>query len=167
MDADEFFNFIFDKLEQQLKGTPKEQTLKNFFGGEISNQVISKNCEHVSERTESFFTLSIEVKGKKSILESLELFVRGDILEGDNKYHCDACNAKVNAVRRSCVSTLPDNLIIHQKRFEFDLEQLKRVKVNDYCEFPMMLDMKPYMRETLMAKENAAAKVRKRSEANE
>ena len=159
MDADEFFNMIFDKLEQQLKAANKENILKQFFGGEICNQIISKNCEHVSERIESFFALSIEVKGKKSILESLELFVRGDILEGDNKYFCDSCKLKVNAVKRSCVNSLPDNLIIHNKRFEFDLELLKRVKVNDYCEFPFTLDMKPYTKEGLAAKEDPTQQV--------
>lgn len=154
MDADEFFNMIFDRLESLLKGTAQESVLKQFFGGEIINQVISKDCPHLSERVEGFFALSIEVKGKKNILESLELFVKGDVLEGDNKYFCDSCKAKVNAVRRSCVNSLPDNLIVHQKRFEFDLELLRRVKLNDYCEFPMTLDMKPYTKEGLLAKES-------------
>lgn len=109
----------------------------------------------MSEREENFFTISLEIKGKKNILESLDFYVQGDILEGDNKYFCSSCSNKVNALRRSCIQSLPKNLIIHAKRFEFDLELMKRVKVNDYFEFPMVLNLEPYTKEGLSRKENS------------
>ncbi len=48
-----------------------------------------------SEREEKFFTLQLEVKHKRNILESLDLFVEGEMLEGDNKYFCEEANQKV------------------------------------------------------------------------
>lgn len=71
----------------------------------------------------------------------------------DNKYHCGSCNDKVDALKRCCISRLPDNLIIHLKRFEFDLEAMKRIKLNEYCVFPNTLDMEPYTKEGLAKKE--------------
>ena len=106
----------------------------------------------MSEREESFFTVSVEIKNKKNILESLQLYVEGDILEGENKYFCHECSKKVDALKRSCINKLPDNLIIHAKRFEFDFEQMKRVKVNDYCEFPEKLSMESFTKYGLAKK---------------
>lgn len=134
----------------------QEKLLSQFFGGALSNQIISKDCTHVSEREENFFTLSLDIKNKKSILESLALYVEGDMLEGDNKFHCSECNAKVDALKRCCVKNLPDNLIVHLKRFEFDLETMKRIKLNDSCQFPMILDMEPYTKEGLAKKEGTS-----------
>jgi hypothetical protein len=50
MDANEFFNNLFAKLEEQLKGTEEENLLKDVFGGELCNQLIPKECPHRSER---------------------------------------------------------------------------------------------------------------------
>ena len=69
------------------------------------------------------------------------------MLDGDNKFSCSQCQKKVDAKKRTCINTLPDNLIVHLKRFEFDLEQMRRIKVNDYCEFPMELNLEPYTKE--------------------
>lgn len=167
MDADEFFNMLFEKLESCLKGTDQEHLLQECFGGKVVNQIICKEEVKVgdkvygldnpfkSEREESFYTLSLEVKHKRSILESLELFVEGEVLEGDNKYFCEEANCKVSAVKRVCVKQLPPTLILHLKRFEFDLDLMKKIKVNDSCEFPIVLNMEPYTRDGIERRERA------------
>ena len=153
MDADEFFNILFEKLESHLQKTEFRNFFKDFFGGKVCNQIISKECSHVSETTEDFYTISVAVKGKTSLLDSLDLFVEGDKLEGDNKYACSQCNSKVDALKRCCIDTLPNNLIIHMRRFEFDIEYMQRMKVDDFCQFPMILQMDQYTKEGLMNKE--------------
>jgi hypothetical protein len=47
-------------------------------------------------------------------------------------------------MKRVCIKELPRTLILHLKRFEFDLDFMKKVKVNDCCEFPTRLNMHPY-----------------------
>lgn len=61
------------------------------------------------------------------------------------------CGARVDTVKRVRVHTLPRHLIVHLKRFEFDLESGRKYKVNDYCAFPDTLDMQPYMVEVKRA----------------
>lgn len=153
MDVDEFCLSLFDRLEKSTKGTQQEKILKDFFGGQFAQQIVSRECEHVSEREEDFFNLSVEVKGKRKLEESLDLFVKGDLLDGDNKYFCDKCNKRVDALKRCCLATLPNNLFIHLKRFDFDFELLRRSKVNDYCEFPLQLNLEPFTREGLARRE--------------
>ena len=49
----------------------------------------------MSEREEEFVSLSVDVKDHASLTHSLAAFVKGDLLEGDNAYHCSGCGKKV------------------------------------------------------------------------
>eukprot|EP00742_Colponemidia_sp_Colp-10_P004877 GILJ01005210.1.p1 GENE.GILJ01005210.1~~GILJ01005210.1.p1 ORF type:complete len:2590 (-),score=405.82 GILJ01005210.1:174-7943(-) len=152
MDVDEFFNMFMDRLETLLKGSPQQNLVKDYFGGVLSNELICKGCPHYSEREEPFLAVSLQVKNKKSILESLESFVEGEMLEGDNAYMCETCQKKVNTLRRVCIKKLPNTLILVLKRFEFDFDSMVKVKVNDRCEFPFNLNMEPYTQQGLAKK---------------
>ena len=101
MDADEFYNLLFDQWEAQLVREEDKQKFRAFYGGQTLQQVKSKECEHVSERAETFFALQCDVQGKANLRESLQSFVQGDVMEGDNKYKCESCGGKfVDAVKR-------------------------------------------------------------------
>jgi ubiquitin C-terminal hydrolase len=145
MDTDEFFNGLMDKLEEALKGTNRPKLVEEHFRGILTHQCIGKgNCAHRSERDEPFLTIPLEIKNKRSIIDSLEALTVGEVLEGDNAYACDYCNAKVTAKRRLCIRSLPNVLIFTLRRFDFDMDTMNRVKLNNFCEFPMTLNMEPY-----------------------
>lgn len=149
MDVDEFLNVLFDKLEKAVRGGPYEKLLEETFCGKLVNQVICRDLPFVSEREESFYVLSLDVKDKRSVLDSLDFYVQGDVLDGDNKYFCSQYDQHVVALKRTCLGALPHTLILHLKRFEFDFDTMRKVKVNDYCEFPAVLDMGPYTKRSL------------------
>ncbi|KAJ3092507.1 hypothetical protein HK102_006495 [Quaeritorhiza haematococci] len=154
MDVDEYFNLLFDRLENILKDTPQAILFKKHFGGKLLQQIKSRDCEHISEREESFFAIQCEVKNKKSVEESLQSYIEGEMLDGDNKYYCSKCGKHVDAIKRACIKSLPDTLIVHLKRFDFDMEAMKRVKINDYFEFPSEVNMEPYTLDYLSRKES-------------
>lgn len=62
----------------------------------------------------------------------------------DNKYSCEACGRHVDAVKQISIKSLPDNLIFHLKRFEYAFDIGKRIKVNDWFQFPREIDLFPY-----------------------
>jgi len=146
-DVDEFFNLFCDRLETALKAFPQHRLLHDVFGGQLSHLITCQQCKYSSERVEDFLSISLDVKGKKNILESLDLYIQGEVLDGSNKYFCSRCKVKRDTLKRCCIKTLPNVLICHLKRFEFDLETLRKVKVNDRCEFPFELNMKKYTKE--------------------
>jgi ubiquitin C-terminal hydrolase len=92
--------------------------------------------------TKAFTTITLEIKNKRNMQESLDSYVNADILEGDNSYYCERYNRKIRAKKRVCIKTLPNHLIVTLKRFEFDLNTMMKMKVNDNFEFPMHLNLK-------------------------
>ncbi|KAG6012728.1 hypothetical protein E4U43_007682 [Claviceps pusilla] len=129
MDVDEFYNLLFDRWEGQLLEDNEKKKLRSFFGGQLVQQVKSKECEHISERLEPFSAIQCDIKGKSTLQESLQAYVDGEIMEGDN-------------------------LICHLKRFEFNLRTMQRSKINDYFSFPLSLDISPYTVEHLNAEDD-------------
>jgi ubiquitin C-terminal hydrolase len=71
------------------------------------------------------------------------------MLEGDNAYFCEKCEKKVNTLKRCCIKRMPNILNLVLNRFEFDFDTMQKIKVNDYCEFPLELDMSPYSQQEL------------------
>lgn len=181
MDADEFLNLLTDQLEQAMGGGPTQpqgapgfagpgtetasgdgeageadsgSLLRRLFGGKLCTEIIPKmSSAPRSERQEDFLVLSLQVKGKPSVHASLAAFVEGETLEGDNAYFSQEAGCKVDAEKRTSICSLPETLVLGLKRFEFDLDLMQKVKVNDLYEFPMRLNMWPYTRQALDSQE--------------
>lgn len=148
-DVNEFFNLLTEKLEQNLKGTSNPKILEEVLGGKLSNEIRSLEEEfaYQKETEEPFLTVTLEIKHKRCLEEALDLFVKGDILEGENKYFCEQYDQKIKAVKRSYFKELPEIFVITLKRFEFDFNTMLKVKVNDYFEFPREIDMSKWCAE--------------------
>ncbi|KAF3289638.1 hypothetical protein TWF970_003407 [Orbilia oligospora] len=149
MDVEEFYNLLCDRIESQIDSPDSKKDFRGFFGGTFVQQVKSMECEHVSEREESFSAIQCDIKGKKNLQESLKAFVEGETLNGDNKYSCTNCNKHVDAVKRTCLKQIPNQVIFHLKRFEFDLRTMNRSKINDVFEFPTRIDLHPFSIEAI------------------
>ncbi|XP_073726699.1 ubiquitin carboxyl-terminal hydrolase 9X-like isoform X2 [Misgurnus anguillicaudatus] len=143
-DALEFFNSLVDTLDEALKALGRPTMLSRILGGSFADQKICQGCPHRYECEESFTTLNVDIRNHQNLLDSLEQYVKGDLLEGDNAYHCEKCNKKVDTVKRLLIKKLPPVLAIQLKRFDYDWERECAIKFNDYFEFPRELDMEPY-----------------------
>lgn len=84
-----------------------------------------------------------------NIEAALKHYVKGELLEGNNAYHCSHCNAYRDTLKRSVIKELPDILILHLKRFSFNLDTMRKTKLNTYCRFPTRLNMFNYTKEGL------------------
>ncbi|KAL4807372.1 hypothetical protein BDV18DRAFT_116297 [Aspergillus unguis] len=144
MDVDEFYNLLFDRWEAQISNPEDRKKFRSFYGGQLVQQIKSKECDHISERLEPFSAIQCDIKGKASLEESLQAYVEGEIMQGDNKYSCTSCGRHVDAVKRACLKDVPDNLIFHLKRFDFDMVTMMRSKINDEFQFPDQIDMTPF-----------------------
>ncbi|TDH67079.1 hypothetical protein CCR75_000411 [Bremia lactucae] len=167
-DASEFLTSFFQQIESEMNGisakgeepyTSDENILDKFFGGEFSNELIAEG-DRYSERFEPFHFISVPIRDRKNLKESLDGWVQGEKVS----YMWESCvlNKSVNNIenanetdtkvtlethKRISISKLPSYLIIHLKRFEFDFEKMQQIKLHDRFEFPVKLDMYPYTKE--------------------
>ena len=125
-DAQEFLNILFERLEKTLNDTPYRYLLQNVFGGKSCSQVVCSGCGYVSSIYEDYYTLSLEIKNQRTLADSLERFVAGSTV---SEYLCGGCKKKVDATKRTLISTLPNVLIVHLQRFTFNFDTLMNEKV--------------------------------------
>ncbi|KAL7679311.1 putative Ubiquitin domain, papain-like cysteine peptidase superfamily [Plasmopara halstedii] len=168
-DASEFLTSFFQQIESEMNGssanngeflTSDESILNTFFGGEFSNELVAEG-DRYSERFEPFHFISLPVRDRKNLKESLEGWVQGekvsytwehtcDLKIGENSTFDDSkdeTKVTLDTHKRISISKLPAYLIIHLKRFEFDFEKMQQIKLHDRFEFPTELDMYPYTKE--------------------
>ncbi len=82
MDVDEFYNLLFDRWEGQILLGADKTAFKGFYGGQIVQQIKSKECPHISERLEPFSAIQCDIHGKATLMDSLNAYVSGETMEG-------------------------------------------------------------------------------------
>ena len=147
-DTDEFLAILCDKLEEEAKIFNQQNFLENSFKGGISNEILSleKDYKYYSQITEPFYRITLDIKGHKNLEEALDAYIKGEILDGENKYYCSDYNKKISVKKRTSIKFMGNEIIIHLKRFEFDFITFENSKLNDYIKFPLELNLKKWTR---------------------
>ena len=145
-DGYEFFTRLQDTVDEYLKSLGHEKIMRSVLGGSFNQIIEVPDHEGVkSEREEEFYQISVDVRGKDNLLESLESYVAPETLDGQNQWFCESLGHKVDAKKRTLIKKLPETLVFHLKRFEWDYETFQRFKIKDRFDFPTELDMGPYV----------------------
>ena len=63
--------------------------------------MVCQECGKVKNRLEDFLNLSLTVKDIKSVYDSLEQQIQGEII---NDFHCDGCDKKVDISKRTLIA---------------------------------------------------------------
>jgi len=90
-------------------------------------------CGTCKNRIEDFYNLSLTVKDIKSMQESLQKQIEGEIING---YECETCKKKVDISKRVLLSSAPNVLIVHLQRIIFNFDTFRNDKINSFFEFP-------------------------------
>jgi uncharacterized UBP type Zn finger protein len=87
-----------------LRATSRKYLLQSVFGGKTCSQLICTECGKVKNRIEDYYNLSLTVKDIKSMHDSLQKLIEGEVI---NDYQCDGCNKKVDISKRTLISFNP------------------------------------------------------------
>ncbi|XP_056676110.1 ubiquitin carboxyl-terminal hydrolase 40 isoform X1 [Monodelphis domestica] len=144
-DVQELNRILFSALESSLVGTSGHDLIQQLYHGTVVNHIMCRECENVSERQEDFLDLTVAVKDLSGLEEALwSMYVEEEFFDGENLYHCGACNKLVSAVKSAQLRKLPPFLTISLLRFNFDFAKCERYKETGAYTFPLQMDLKPF-----------------------
>ena len=149
-DTEEFFNIFVDRIENLLKPTPQKYAFSSIFGGKNCSQMVCQECGFVRNRFEDFYNISLTVKERKSVEDSLKKAIEGETI---SDFTCPGCKKKVDITKRTLISQTPNVLVFQLQRIIFDFETFQNSKVNSEFEFPNVLDLTPYTLNHVMKKD--------------
>lgn len=114
MDVDEFYNLLFDRWEAQITNPEEKKRFRSFYGGQLVQQIKSKECEHISERLEPFSAIQCDIKGKANLEESLQAYVEGEIMQGGWSSSVHDLDTTTNNVKITNTHALPVDVTLTQ-----------------------------------------------------
>ncbi|KAJ3559571.1 hypothetical protein NP233_g11233 [Leucocoprinus birnbaumii] len=117
--------------------SPQDATLVHkLFEGVLTSETRCLTCETVSSRDESFLDLSIDIEQNSSVTACLRSFSASEMLCQKNKFFCDSCCDLQEAEKRMKIKKLPNVLALHLKRFKFQEDVQKNIKLAYRVAFP-------------------------------
>ncbi|XP_019370421.1 PREDICTED: ubiquitin carboxyl-terminal hydrolase 36, partial [Gavialis gangeticus] len=148
-DAHEFLRYTIDAMQKAcLNGCTKldRQTqattlVHQIFGGYLRSRVKCSVCKSVSDTYDPYLDVALEIRQAANIVRALELFVKADMLSGDNAYMCARCKKKVPASKRFTIHRASNVLTLSLKRFA----NFSGGKITKDVGYPEFLNVRPYM----------------------
>lgn len=119
--------------------------ISQIFGTWLHSRITCPDCNHCSDTFDfsNHLILTMPQQRNLTLHDCLQHFTESETLDNDNRWNCDGCKTKVNGVKTFSVWEAPMCLIITLGRFEKHGRRL--TKNTDLVEFPMELNMTPYL----------------------
>ncbi|XP_072029469.1 ubiquitin carboxyl-terminal hydrolase 7-like isoform X3 [Amphiura filiformis] len=145
-DVQELCRVLLDNIESKMKATCVEGTIPQLFEGKMISYIKCKHVNYESVRTEPFYDIQLNIKGKKNVYESFKDYVAKETMDGENKY--DAGDNGLQEAEKGVIFTqFPPVLHLQLMRFQYDPVTDSNVKINDRYEFPFKLNLDPFLKE--------------------
>ncbi|KAH7815910.1 putative phosphoinositide 3kinase family, accessory domain [Monocercomonoides exilis] len=143
-DVNELNRILLDRLIEKTQHTPFHDSINYLLRGDAVTIIECIDVDYVSVRTQPFLDLSLSVKGFPSLEASLENYTQPEILDGSNKYNAEK-HGMQRASKRTLFLSLPPVLHVQLNRWEYNPMTDRMAKVNDRFEFPVELNMSPFV----------------------
>ena len=78
--------YLYDYLENTLKGTTSEKQFFHLFYGEKENVIKCTEISYESSTKESFTNLSVHLQESNTLEDALRMLFKADDLKGENQY---------------------------------------------------------------------------------
>ncbi|XP_053329464.1 ubiquitin carboxyl-terminal hydrolase 36-like [Spea bombifrons] len=126
----------YDMLDRQSQATT---LVHQIFGGYLRSRVECSVCRSVSDTYDTYLDIALEIKHAKNVDRALELFIKPEILSGDNAYMCAQCNKRVPASKSFSIHRASNVLTLCLKRFA------NGDKITKCVGYSELLNIRPYM----------------------
>lgn len=144
-DASEFLFNLLQRIETVLMGTRQGSAIQEAVGGELLHELTAEGGLR-SERKEAFFLLPLYIDKPEisSLPHALAACVEGETVNYSWDVPYDSKPRSLQSSKAMHLQRLPKHLLLHLKRFAFDVKTLSNFKIHKRFEFPLLVDMYPY-----------------------
>lgn len=137
-DSQEFYLKLMNRLKDGLGSNSVNPA--DVFQGEFTQVIACPQKEFEKSKVQTFKDISADVHGHTSLSVSLEDLFQPETLSG----YVVPNHGEQVVEKKISIRTLPKALCVHLKRFEFDVQQGRMMKIGQFLEFPMNLDLSHY-----------------------
>lgn len=129
---------IASAIEWERYLTTDFSVVVDLFQGQYASRLRCNTCSHTSTTYQAFSVLSVPVPKTNTctIYDCFKEFTKLETLEKEELWNCPVCKAKRPSSKQIIITRLPNNLIIHLKRFDNMLN-----KNNVFVNYPDELDL--------------------------
>ncbi|KAK9130590.1 hypothetical protein Sjap_011077 [Stephania japonica] len=111
---------------------------------------IASSKLHLAYNGETESILSGQHGGISTLMGCLDRFTRPERLGSDQKFFCQQCKIRQESLKQMSIRKLPLVSCFHIKRFEHSSSRNMSRKIDRYLQFPLSLDMSPYLSSTIL-----------------
>jgi hypothetical protein len=142
-DNQEFIRQFFECLDDVLQSTAYACVINNLYRVVNINYLTCTNCNFTKSFQEFCLDINVPVQGVGGLFQALDnIYNNYDII---NDYHCSSCDKRVDLKKGNKISQLPIFLTFFLNRLSYDLYTGDRIKIGSKFEFPLEIDMRPYL----------------------
>lgn len=153
-DVQEMMRILLDKLEEKMKGTVVDGAIQNLFCGTVRSYIKCVKVDYSSIREEEFYDIQLDVKGCRDIDDSFRKYIAKEMLDGDNQYDAGEYGKQV-AEKGVIFTKFPPVLTLLLKRFDFDLQRMRFIKIHDQYKFTTRINLDAYLAEDVSRDEKS------------
>ncbi|CAK9117900.1 unnamed protein product [Durusdinium trenchii] len=123
--------------------------LVDLMQGQLRSCLCCMQCGHRSRKFEPFMYLSLPVTQEMStVSDAMREYTKEEVLSGNEQWFCEKCKAKVDTKKKIDLWQLPPVLVIHLKRFEFDVRSGYFRKINTPLACDLTIDLSGFCSST-------------------
>jgi len=112
-DSHEFLMYLMDVFENVNK-----ESFKNIYNGLLKTTIICKNCKNKSVTYSDYNSINLNVSNGNTIYDLFEDYLKPEEQnDPTNLFFCDTCKTNHESIKKYCIYTLPDVLIIVFNRY--------------------------------------------------
>lgn len=133
-DAEEFFHRLLSKLPKDVIAT---------FEGKQTSKLKGISVDFSKEVNENFYLIPIPVKGYKSFADSVPTVYNPQMFTENNQYRDDQLG-NIDVELTLQIDSLPKTIVFLLKRFDYNLQTKRRVKITNEFYFPLSFNADEY-----------------------
>lgn len=145
-DVQEFSRMLCEMLQEYMEESGRPDDVARLFEGTTLNTIRCTRVDFKSEREERWYDLQMPVQGCGGLRRSFGALVKEEKLSGANRYNTRRKDLGRQEARRGArLRALPPVMLLHLKRFEYDVESGSMRKLQQAFRFPTSLRLHRYM----------------------